>query len=419
MPGPDDRNVPGLELEEAPPYMSDEGGSDPSGFDDYLGDLAREEDEGRDRHARRRRALLDGWPVSRLELAELEEPPPARRWLLRQGTGQEAKPLFPRGKLGILSAAGGTGKSMALCGLALAVATGRPWLQAGRGAHLPAGFGVPPEEAGRVALLLAEEERDEVRRRLYQAARLMGLNGEERERAAARLWIGALAGQRVELVERDGPGNVRETPRAAALRARLREEVEADLRQRAEELAGGLPDPGPEGWALVIVDPLSRFGGVDTETDNGAATRAIQALEALAKLPGGPGVMVAHHERKGSATDASAGQEAIRGSSAIVDGARWAARLVPVMVAGERWRTPAGARAVRLVLVKTNYSPPMDEGGRLLVSDNGHEGALRVATEEERARLADDIAAAKAEGSKGDKRKAPPATKPATRKIEA
>ena len=43
---------------------------------------------------------------------------------------------------------------MALCGLALAVATGRPWLQAGRGPLATDGYGVA--EPGRVALLLAE-----------------------------------------------------------------------------------------------------------------------------------------------------------------------------------------------------------------------------------------------------------------------
>ena len=326
------------------------------------------------------------WPLSRLVSVELAEAPPPRRWLLRQSTGDEADPLFPLGKVGILSAAGGTGKSMALCGLALAVATGRPWLQAGRGAQGPAGFGVVTP--GRVALLLAEEDREEVIRRLYQAARLMGLSAAERGAAVDRLWIGALAGEPVELVERDNDGNVNETPRARGLRARLAAEAEADLRQRAEGVAEHLAaEAGPDGWALVIVDPLSRFGGVDTETDNGAATRAIQALEALTKLPGGPAVMVAHHERKGSAKDESAGQDAVRGSSAIVDGARWVARLVPVMVGGERWKAPDGSRAVSFLLVKTNYTPPLSERARLLVLDSGHHGALRVATKAEAAEL--------------------------------
>ena len=345
------------------------------------------------------------WPLLRLDLAELEEPPPPRRWLLRQSTGERADPLFPRGKVGILSAAGGTGKSMALCGLALAVATGRPWLQAGRGPLATDGYGVA--EPGRVALLLAEEDRDEVRRRLFYAARLMGLNEAERKAAVARLWIGALAGVDVELVRRDENDNIVEADNAPQLRELLREELARDLEARAADLAADLAEhAGPDGWALVIVDPLSRFGGVDTETDNGAATRAVQALERLTELPGGPAVMVAHHERKGSAKDASAGQEAIRGSSAIVDAARWVARLVPVEVsAGERWETAGKCdAAVLFKLVKTNYTRGIRRP-RLLILDKEHHGAMRMATTAEADELAEaEAAAAEAAATKRAKR---------------
>ena len=361
------------------------------------------------------------WPLSRLTQGELTEKPPPRRWLLMQENGPNSKGLFPLGKVGLLAAPGGTGKSMALCSLALAVATGRAWLQAGMApVGAPGGFGVAT--SGRVALLLAEEDREEVIRRLYHAARLMNLGPEEQAAVLDRLWIGALAGEPVELTARDDNRNVEEHPRAEWLREKLTEVVleavlrqrdaaeRAVLRQRAEALAAELTeaDTGGEGWALVIVDPLSRFGGVDTETDNGAATRAIQALEALAKLPGGPAVMVAAHERKGGAGQ-SLGQDAVRGSSAIVDGARWVARLEPELVPAdadaygkrqaERWTTPGGDLAVRLRLVKTNYGPPMERAGRLLVLDGEHHGALRVATKGElgaRALVNADEAAAKA-----------------------
>ena len=355
------------------------------------------------------------WPLLRLDLAELEDPPPPRRWLLRQSTGERADPLFPRGKVGILSAAGGTGKSMALCGLALAVATGRPWLQAGRGPLATDGYGVA--EPGRVALLLAEEDRDEVRRRLFYAAQLMGLNADERKAAVARLWIGALAGVDVELVRRDEDRNVVEADNAPQLRERLREELARDLEARAADLAADLAEhAGPDGWALVIVDPLSRFGGVDTETDNGAATRAVQALEKLTGLPGGPSVMVAHHERKGSAKDASAGQEAIRGSSAIVDAARWVARLVPVEVpAGARWETAGkGDAAVLFKLVKTNYTRGIRRP-RLLILDKEHHGAMRMATDAEEAELEEaENAAAANSGERGARPRAhmSPPTRP-------
>ena len=151
----------------------------------------------------------------------------------------------------------------------------------------------------------------------------------------------------------------------------------------------------------MIVDPLSRFGGVDTETDNGAATRAVQALEKLTGLPGGPSVMVAHHERKGSAKDASAGQEAVRGSSAIVDAGRWVARLVPVEVpAGERWETAGkGDAAVLFKLVKTNYTRGIRRP-RLLILDKEHHGAMRMATDAEAAELEEAENAAKVDAAK-------------------
>ena len=334
--------------------------------------------------AKRAEEAAKAWPSQRFTAEDLGTKPPGRVWLLRQDTGDKAPGFFPLGKVGILSAPGGTGKTMALASLALAVATGRPWLQAGgivSGYREPTGFGVGTP--GRVALLLAEETADEVHRRLYYAGRMMGLAPDALALAAARVEIFALASVNVALVTEDGE----EEPRALELVERLAEIVKDD----------------PAGWAAVILDPLSRFGGLGAEVDNGHATRAIQALERLTKLPGGPGVLVAHHERKGNGEDA--GQDAVRGSSALVDGARWAARLIPVFKPRpkggkgkpaaplERW-TIDGNRAVELDLVKTNYTPGIDER-RLLILDGAHGGALRVATRSEKATLAAERKAVK------------------------
>ena len=332
------------------------------------------------------RSTVDHWPLTRLDIAELRDLPPSNRWLLRAGSGPKADPLFPRGRVGLLAGAGGVCKTMALCGLALAVATGRPWLQAGWGAGTPDGYGVA--EPGNVALLLAEEDRPEVIRRLYQAARLMGLSASDLQEAVARLWISPLAGVPVDLVERDKQGNVEATDRAQQLFDKL------------ASLADG------EGWALVIVDPLSRFGGVNAETDNGAATRAVQALEALTKLPGEPSVMVAHHERKGSAKDATAGQEAVRGASAIVDAGRWVTRLVAVEVGGELWESSGGHRGVLLKVVKSNYSL-RPRKPRLLMLDREHAGAPRVASEAECAEWEAAVEAARPKRSGGGRSSGP------------
>lgn len=294
-------------------------------------------------------------------------PEPAR-WLLWQGAAGKGAGLMRAGKVGILSAPGGTGKTLALCSLALSVLTGRPWLsEAQTMPRRGSGYAVDPAAVGlRVALLLGEEDAAEVHRRLWQVAGLMALDAEERAAVHERLVVGALSGEDVTLVGTDGAPMVDGLARTLAERA------------------------GP-GFALVILDPLSRFGGVEAETDNGLATRTVGALERLTALPGKPAVLVAHHERKGGGK----GTDAVRGASALVDGARWVARLQPVELGGRRWRSEDGKghRAVWLRLVKTNYTPPL-EAPCLVMLDSAHGGAPRVA----RAGELDDLRDALASG---------------------
>ena len=86
------------------------------------------------------------------------------------------------------------------------------------------------------------------------------------------------------------------------------------------------------GWDVVILDPLSRFAGPDVEVDNAAATRLIQVLERFTQLPGAPTILVAHHTNKSSRDkDSERSSSAVRGSSALVDGARWVGDLEPVI----------------------------------------------------------------------------------------
>lgn len=294
----------------------------------------------------------DGKPVAReagvfddawkklSELGDLNAPPKARRILLQQGEHD----VLPMGKCGLLAASGGTGKTMALAQLALAVAlepgaNKSEWLET---------FQVATP--GHVLLALAEEDADEVVRRLYRAANAMRLSQEQRKQVAERITVLPLAGRPVALTESDGRGNVTEAPALAELRRRLSE-------------AG-------HDWSLVALDPLSRWAGADTEKDNAAATRFVQAVETLVNAPGSPAVLVAHHSGKFAG---KAGEDDARGVSGIRDGFRWVATLTAVNAddnlrgAVLRQKPPTG---------KSNYTRTFDDVWLTRADDSDKAGAL-------------------------------------------
>lgn len=216
--------------------------------------------------------------------------PPVRTWLLRNGALANSPGVLPLGKVGELIAEGGAGKTMALCQLAISVATSTPWLGT-----------LTVASPGRVLLVLGEEDQEEVRRRLFYAARASRANPP----AAGQVVFMPLAGLPAPMIEKDDDGNL-------IAGEFLRWLVAYVVREQ---------------FKLVIIDPLSRFAGADAEIDNAAATRFIQGLESIA-VASGATVIVAHHTNKLSrgklgTVDASSG----RGSSALVDGARWQCAL--------------------------------------------------------------------------------------------
>lgn len=292
---------------------------------------------------------------------DLADPPPKRRWLLKRGgTG-----VLPLGKAGVLAASGGAGKTMALVQLAYAVATGTDWLGT---------FQV--EAPGNVLALLGEEDDEEVRRRFHHAAMSAVVHGEgfaeaseaeryqrqnvigakHRKHAAERIVAVPLAGIPVALTARDAKGNTTETAALEHLRRRLAERE----------------------WSLIIIDPLSRFGSDDVETDNAAATRLVQAIESLVNVKGagGPTVLVAHHSGKITNND---GSPKVRGSSAITDGFRWAATLSPRDASDD-------VHGAVLHCFKSNYAMPFSDVYLVKPKDAG--GVLVRARDEQREAMA-------------------------------
>ena len=246
-------------------------------------------------------------------------PPKPARFLV----GDVDQPAFPLGKVSILAGKGATGKTTLSAQLAIAVASGTgDWL------------GLAVNHPGRVLWILAEEDEAIARRLVWHAAKAAGVfdDAGAKRNLLANLRVVALAGtgQPAQLTDKEG--------KAIAFAHTL----ESELRKHEAEA-----DP----WRLVIVDPLSRFSGAENENDNASATKVIESLERLAKASGAA-VLACHHAGKGPRE----GDDAIRGASALLDGARFGMTLArPAKPDGEKVDPPIGDRVLQCV--KSNYGP--------------------------------------------------------------
>jgi len=284
------------------------------------------------------RSLAD--MVVPLSVELLDAAPPPRQYLV---WGADGRGVLPRARVGMLGAPGGTGKSKAVIGLSVAVASGGKW------------FGAWSCERGRVLLILAEEDWPETQRRLHYAMR--GANALQKQEVAWNLTVLPAAGEGMALTyeTEKSTGGLPETTRVSELRELLR--------AAATE---GRP------YSLVVLDPSSRFAGADVEKDNAAATRYIQVLETLtAPECGAPNVLLPAHTRKRAKDDEPGSTDALRGASGQRDGARWVAML-------ERRQAVEGQpKLLDFIIGKTNYAP---ENSLVLVAQDDLEGALRAAT---------------------------------------
>lgn len=130
-----------------------------------------------------------------------------------------------------------------------------------------------------------------------------------------------------------------------------------------------------QGARLIIVDPVRRLHGGD-ENNSAEMTKFVVAMESLAKATGAA-VMGIHHANRASSAD-SASQNASRGSSALVDGARWQINLSRMdEKTAEAHKVAEAERALYVAVdfAKTNYLAPRPRcwlkrqpGGRLLLT---------------------------------------------------
>jgi KaiC/GvpD/RAD55 family RecA-like ATPase len=187
--------------------------------------------------------------------------------------------LLPRGTLALLAAYPKVGKSTLVGQLTVAVAQGRPFL--GR-----------PTQAGGVLVIVAEEMKDDVMRRLRHF-------GMEEHKDQIYLWTEGV------------------------------EDTDADRKK----LQNFIQD---QHIALVIVDTFASYLLIPDEIDNSAVTRRLKPYVDMAHTTGAT-ILFVHHERKnGEEGDDSA--RAIRGGGAILGMADLAFQLQRLSGGGSRRR---------------------------------------------------------------------------------
>jgi len=280
------------------------------------------------------------------ELEWLKTDPPARECLVDFPKDGKQEGTIPLGRVGLFTGGGGQGKSWLLTQLAVAVASGSMWLDT-----------YSTKRPGRVLLVFAEEDADEMHRRVKWAAASLS------EGQCAHLLVNLvplpLMGEDVALTRTDPQTHETfETAFADVIRAKLREEE----------------------WRLVVLDPLARFAGPDVEVDNAAATRFVQTLETLTRGKGTPALVMSHHTTKASRS-ASGDETAARGASALVDGARWVAHVESPTTGDKNatvGRTKIHSFAV-FKFTKVNYGA-WPEG---LTLKRGEHGVLHLASKDE------------------------------------
>lgn len=244
--------------------------------------------------------------------------PPPIQWLLK-GANDEG---LPRSIVGILAGAGGVGKSGLVLDMAIAVASGGDWLD----------YCAP--EAGPVLYLAAEEDGDEIHRRLWKRAKT--LTQQAKIALTRNLCIVPLAGTSATLISRP-PG--------------------FDAQPRASDAFKGLEryisNPSGPAWRLVILDPLVRFASGDAEKDNAVATAFVEIISQITKARGRPNVLLVHHTSQSARATGSTDAASVRGVTGITDAARWVGVLTSSNTSNEADGNP---EEIVFTVAKSNMS---------------------------------------------------------------
>jgi phage/plasmid primase-like uncharacterized protein len=210
--------------------------------------------------------------------------PPAREWLVRG--------VFPRGQVSLIAAAGGIGKSYLLLSLGRDVAS--------TNLIRPAHFGGPIELTGRSVYLSAEDDHIEIH------GRLNSLGGPIKGFYAVPLPSAGGAKPYFQAIEKQFV----KTESWSALVAQLHT---------------------IKNLTTLIIDPIQPLCAMDLNMPE--AAQAVCSFLADLAADMNIAVIVAHHFRKSTVTNAEDARNAIRGTAGLVDGVRSVYAL---------WQAPEG-----------------------------------------------------------------------------
>lgn len=229
-------------------------------------------------------------------------------------------PGLLRGTVGILTSAGGVGKSFLMMEAAMGVASGKADLTG-----LCDGL-----THGNVAILNAEDQTAIIESRLFSIGAHLSL--ESKEALYSGLIIEDFYGMGCDVLDPEWKGRIIQLAK------------DNDCR-------------------LIVLDTLSRWHRLD-ENSNGDMGRVMAELECIAK-ESGAAVVILHHVAKGMAKDGRTDeQQSARGASLLVDNARWQAFLVGMTdKEAEKFSVNEDRRRffVRFGVSKNNYGQPFED----------------------------------------------------------
>jgi hypothetical protein len=248
--------------------------------------------------------------VERPRAAGTLTPPLKPKWRIESATPEWLTKLLPprehllvdtrsgRGamdKTGVwlFGGAGGAGKSYATIGLGLAIANGGTWLRTFKTA-----------EPGRVLIIAAEDESDDIRRRAHAIARTEEMSPDSIE----RFHVLPIHDRVTSLVAKIGDAYA----------------PSDDTKSLCDELA--ILEP----YDLLVIDPYGRIAGVSVDADNAAAAATISALATIASAARGLVLGVTHtslRARIAAQNGMAEGATGIRGATGQTDFARGVIRL--------------------------------------------------------------------------------------------